>query len=202
MLKLYYVPQTRAFRPRWLLEEMGVPYELVRLDPKQGENKTPEYLALNPTGHVPTLVDGDQAIYESAAICMHLADKYPDKGLAPAPGTPERAAYYQWISFAVSELEARTAIVYYHVTGLPEAERVPAVLPWARQRFAYHAAVLEAHLESRPFVLGETFSAADVMVGSVVGWARFQGLLEEFPTILAYSKRLAERPAHKRARAD
>ena len=98
-LKLHYVPQTRAGRVRFVLEELGVPFELLRMEAK--DTKSPEYLKVNPLGHVPALVDGDTTVIESAAICMYLADKFPEKKLAPPPGTPERAAYYQWIVYAM-----------------------------------------------------------------------------------------------------
>jgi len=93
MLTLYYSPQSRAIRPRWLLEEIGVPYELKRLNLQAGEQKKPGYLKINPNGTVPALVDGDLALFESAAICQYLADKFPEKRLAPPVGTPERGRY-------------------------------------------------------------------------------------------------------------
>jgi len=92
-MKLYYSPQTRAGRPRWLLEEIGAPYEIASLDLKKGEHKQPEYMKIHPHGAVPALIDGDLALFESAAICMYLADKYPEKKLAPALGTPARGEH-------------------------------------------------------------------------------------------------------------
>ena len=105
MLKLYHAAQTRSIRPRWLLEEVGAPYELARLSLEQGDNKTPDYLRLNPNGRVPTLVDGDLVLYESAAIVQHLADRFAEKRLAPPIGTPARGLYYQWIHYTMSEIE-------------------------------------------------------------------------------------------------
>ena len=104
-LKLYFAPRTRATRPRWLLEELGVPYELVELDMSKQEHKQLPYLRIHPLGRVPALADGDQVIFESAAICMYLADKFPEKKLAPAVGTPERGQYYQWMVYAGATLE-------------------------------------------------------------------------------------------------
>src|SRR4051794_3745039 len=110
MLKLYYVPRTRAVRARWMLEELGVPHELHRVDLANGEHRSPEYLArVHPLGHVPVLVDGETAIFESAAIIAYLADRFPEKQLAPAPGSPERGPYYQWMFYAVTELEPHVA---------------------------------------------------------------------------------------------
>ena len=94
-MKLYYAPQTRATRPRWMLEEIGAPYELVRLQLSKGEHKQPEYLKIHPHGAVPAYSDGEVTMFESAAICAYLADKFPDKRLAPPLGSPQRGLYYQ-----------------------------------------------------------------------------------------------------------
>src|SRR5262245_31306553 len=127
MLKLYYASQTRAGRPRWLLEEIGTPYELVRLELAKSDQKKPAYLKINPNGTVPALVDGDLALFESAAICQYLADKFPDKKLAPPVGTPARGRYYQWIHYAMSALEPPLVTIFQHTMMLPEAQRKPAM---------------------------------------------------------------------------
>src|SRR5438105_1904684 len=102
-MKLFYVPRTRSSRPRWLLEEMGVPFELVRLTPPDA--RKPEHLALHPLGHVPVLQDGDFTLFESAAISLYLAEKFPEKKMLPPPGTRERALVYQWLFYAMTEVE-------------------------------------------------------------------------------------------------
>src|SRR5256885_9492904 len=104
-MKLYYAPQTRATRPRWMLEEIGVPYELVRLQLSKGEHKQPEYLKIHPHGAVPAYSDGEVTMFESAAICAYLADKFPDKRLAPPLGSPQRGLYYQWLVYARAHKE-------------------------------------------------------------------------------------------------
>src|SRR5258705_12836566 len=104
-MKLYYARMTRAGRPRWMLEETGAPYELVRLDLSRGEHKKPEYMKIHPHGSVPALDDGDLALFESAAICAYLADKFPEKRLAPPVGTPARGLYYQWIVYSMATME-------------------------------------------------------------------------------------------------
>jgi len=200
-MKLYYVPMTRAFRVRWLLEEAGEPYELVRLDPKAGDTKRPAYLAIHPKGHVPALVDGDVTMFESGAILQHLADRWPEKALAPRVGTRERAAYYQWICFGIAELEPHLVAAFGQL-GKPEGQRNAALLDEARQRFSRAASVLQAHLAERAFVAAPWFTAADVMIGSLLAWARSMGLLREFPGLEAYQKRLYARPANLRARGD
>jgi glutathione S-transferase len=193
-MKLYYAPQTRALRPRWLLEELGVPYEIIRLDMSKGEHKKPDYLAVHPHGAVPALVDGDTTLIESAAICAYLADKFPEKRLAPAPGTPARGLYYQWLFYAMATLEPAVLECF-----LQKDDSVK--LAKAKQGFGEVAAVLEKTLAGRQFLL-EEFSAADVVVGSMLLWSRMMGLLEGYPSLQAYAGRLTERPAFARARKD
>src|SRR5712691_10913375 len=135
MMKLYYSPQSRAVRPRWMLEEIGEPYELARLQ-LGTDNKKPEYLKINPNGAVPTLVDGDLVLFESAAICQYLADRHPEKRLAPPAGGPARGLYYQWIHYAMSALEPPLVTIFLHTTGTPmgrpQLERIPQLVPEAR----------------------------------------------------------------------
>ncbi|HEY8208338.1 MAG TPA: glutathione S-transferase family protein [Myxococcaceae bacterium] len=200
-MKLYYVPKTRAMRPRWLLEELGVPYELVRMDSSKRETHTESYLRVNPLGHVPALDDGGNVIVESAAIIMHLADRFPDKGLAPAPGAPERGRWYQWIIYAMATLEPQVGIVSEQGRLSPE-ERNDAVVQRAKARFQQEAALAEQHLQGREFAVGDRFSAADIVLGSVLGWARMMELCGELPACAAYSKAMLSRPAAKKARED
>jgi glutathione S-transferase len=201
-LKLYYAPNTRAGRPRWLLEELEVPYELVRLDPAARENRRPEYLALNPTGHVPTLVDGDQPIFESLAICLYLADKFPEKGLAPAPSDPGRGAYLQWAVYSMVSLEREVDTLTSHTVALPQDQRVAAVADTARKNLLDAAAHVEAALEGKEYLAGDRFSAADVMTSSVLGWAKLIGVLADRPRLLEYVRRCVSRPAARRSRTD
>ena len=202
-MKLYYVPQTRAGRPRWLLEEMEIPYELVRVDVANQANRTPEYLDLHPLRHVPVLVDGDAKIWESAAIIAYLADKYPDKKMAPPPGSPARGRYYQWMFYAMAELEHPIHEWMMQTRVLPEDKRSGEAQAAARTKFDQVVTALERELaDGRQFILGEAFSAADVVLGATVGWARVMKMLEGHPLVDAYAKRLSDRPASKRARAD
>jgi glutathione S-transferase len=200
-MKLYYVPMTRSNRPRWMLEELGVPYELVRLDPRKGETRTPEYLRINPVGKVPALVDGDVTMFESAAICAYLGDEFPEKKLAPAIGTKERALYYQWLFFGMTTLEAPVALHARHTTGLAAEERVAAVAESAKADVERALAAPEAVLKDREYLLG-SFSAADVIVGGTLLWAAVQKLLGGHPALEAYVNRLKGRPAFQRARKE
>ncbi len=203
MLKLYYAAQSRAVRPRWMLEELGAPYELVRLTLSAGDQRKPEYLAVNPNGTVPTLVDGDLTLFESAAIVQYLADKFPDKRLAPPLGTPARGLYYQWIHYAMCGLEPPAVAIFVHTMMKPEAERLPAVVAEGKQQLAKALAVVDRALAGRSYILGSEFSAADVMIGSTLAWVQMMSLLGgDLPATTAYLGRLASRPAFQRASAD
>jgi glutathione S-transferase len=191
---------TRAVRPRWLLEELGVPYEVCRVDLSASES--PEYLAIHPLGAVPALEDGDLRLMESAAICMYLADKFPEKGLAPAVGTRERALYYQWVLYAMATLEPPTIDYYAARVLTPIDAQVEADVTSAQERFADAAAVLEKHMTGREWLLDSGFSAADVVMVSLLAWSHMMGLLAPYPNLTAYMKRGGARPANKRARAD
>jgi len=200
-MKLYYVPRTRASRPRWVLEELGVPYELVRLDPSRGETRTPEHLARQPLGHVPALEDGDVRMFESAAICLWLAERFPEKGLLPPPGTAGRAAAYQWLAYALSELEPPLNAVAGEKRK-PEAERRPERIEKAVERFRKAAAPLEPILGKKRWLLGDDFTVADVIVAACLSWGRSVGGLDRLPACEAYVSRARERPAFRRATAD
>lgn len=207
MLKLYYAPQTRAIRPRWLLEEIGTPYELVRLNLSVGDQKKAEYLKLNPNGTVPTLIDDGLILYESAAIVQYLADKFPQAQLAPAVGTAARGEYYQWIHYAMSAIEPPAVTIFLHTTGVPmgraEHERIPQLVPEARARLSAAVKVVDDALAEKQHILGNDFSAADVMIGSMLGWCMMLSMIgEDVTNVQRYLAGLATRPAVARAQAD
>ncbi len=200
-MKLYYVPKTRASRPRWVLEELGVPYELVRLKPGPEGTRAAEHLARHPLGHVPVLEDRGTFVFESGAICMHLADLFPEKRLLPPPGSVERALAYQWVLFAMSEMEP-PLVALLGEAKKPEAERSPAVAAEARAAFGKTIAALEKALAGRTFLLGDAFSVAAVMVGATLAWGRAMKAMDASPAVDAYLARLRDRPAWQRAIAD
>lgn len=202
-MKLFYVPQTRSVRIRWMLEELGLPYELHRVDIAGDENDQPAYRAIHPLGHVPALQHEGVTIYESAAIVAWLAERFPEKQMAPAVSdAAARAAYLQWMFFGMATFEPVVADIAAHTRILPEEKRIPALVTTRMERFKEVAAVVQARIADRPFILGGDFGAADVVVGGIVNWARGARLLEDFPTLKEYSKRLTDRPAFKRAIAD
>jgi glutathione S-transferase len=200
MITLYHSPRSRSVRVRWLLEEAGAPYELVTVD-LQGE-KSAAHRKVHPHGQVPALVDGDLALIESAAICLHLADKFADAKLAPPVGTPTRALYYQWMAYSIGTLEPPILDVFLNTVMLPEAQRSAAKAAAGRSHFAEVGAVIDAGLAGKPFLLGDQLSAADIMIGSTLAWASFMGLLDGLPGLATYVERLVQRPAYQRAQAD
>jgi len=203
VLKLYYATPSRAVRPRWLLEEIGVPYELARLDLSAGEYKRPEYLAINPNGTVPTLIDGELTLFESAAICEYLADRFPEAQLAPAFGTPDRGRYYQWMHYSMTSIDVPVISIFHHAIFKPEHERVRAIAEENRERLAAALSVVDQALAGRTYILGERFGAVDVMMGSGLIWAHGMRLIpRERGLTLAYVARLTQRPAFQRASAD
>jgi len=201
-MKLYHSQYTRSGRARWTLEELEVPHELGRLAFAKGEHKTPEYLAINPHGSVPALVDGDLKLTESSAIVLHLADKYPEKNLAPALGTNERAAYYRWIVYVPATLDPVLETITMHTRFLPEDKRNPALVDAAKAKWSNIVKVLEAAIDGREYIVGNSFTAADIVVGSALGWAAFVGILGDHPKLAAYLQNLQQRPAYQRAHAD
>lgn len=192
-MKLYGMGPTRSLRVLWGLHELGLDFEFVPINLLAGEARTPEFLALNPAGKLPVLVDGDLVLTESAAIVMYLAEKYQDRGLLPGD-LHGRAQMYRWIMFAMTELEAPLWRIAKHTVLYPEHKRSPADIALAREDFCEMADVLDRHLEGRRFIVGETFSAADCVTAYLMDWASEEALLEGFPQLQSYLDRMYARP--------
>ena len=196
-MKLYFNKNTRATRPRWLIEEAGLDCEIVNVDLAAGEHKRPEFLAVHPLGKVPALTDGDLTIIESGAITLYLADR---TNLAPPPNSPARATYYQWAFYAVTQLEGPVGR-YFHENRKAEGDRDPAVTAAAAAELIVMLAPLEGALAGKQWLVDDRFSAADVLVGSILAWAAAMGLTPAEGVIADYVARCVARPAFKRARA-
>lgn len=199
MLTVYGCANTRSTRVVWTLEETGAEYEYVPIDLRAGAGRQPDYLALNIGGKVPTLVDGEFVLTESAAICTYVGDRFPDAGLVPLVGTRERARYNQWCYFALSELEQPLWTIAKHRFALPERRRVPAVLDTAGWEFAVAAKVLAMGLGGEAFIVGERFTVADILIANTLAWARAYKLPLEHDNLQAYTARLWDRPALAKA---
>jgi glutathione S-transferase len=193
-MNLYEFGPTRSIRVRWTLQELGVPFEAVRVNLQAGEHRRPEFLALNPAGKLPVLVDGDVVLAESVAIVLYLAEKHPERGLLP-PDLAGRAQAYRWLLFAATELEQPLWRIARHASLYPEEQRLPAEVPIARRDFEDMAAVAEGHLRGRSFVAGERVSVADLVLAYTLDWANEYGLLEGCPGLRAYLARMYARPS-------
>jgi glutathione S-transferase len=199
-LRLFYNPGSANLAPHIVLCEIGAPFDLVRVDTGKGEQKQPAYLALNPTGRIPTLVDGDLAVFETAAIVLHLVDRFPEARLAPEPGTPARAHFYQWLVHLANTVQAEARLFFYPEDYV-DGPHTAAFKASTEKRWGAMFALLDRHLQERgPFMLGDTYTALDPYVTMLVRWGRW---MASPPRVLPGLKRLTDavlaRPAVVRA---
>ncbi len=189
----YYNPMSRARIVHWMLEEVGTPYRMELISFEKGEQKKPAFLAVNPMGKLPALVHRGVAVTETAAILAYLADAFPAAGLAPPPTAPERGTYYRWMFFGAGCVEPA---LMDRMMSRPAPEK-----PGAMGYGCYEDTIntLEKALSPGPYILGQRFSAADVYIGSQIGFGMMMKSLEPRPAFGAYLARVSERPAYKRA---
>ena len=194
MITLFWCPRTRAARALWMLEELGQPFEVKQIDIRGDASKSnPMFRVASPMGKVPALMDGDVLVSESAAICLYLADRYPDAGLAPAVDALGRGRFLYWMMFTPAVLEPSMA------------EKFGG---WETNKFSHGwgdfdsmIKTLEGGLKQGPWLMGEQFSAADVVVGSSANFLKMFNVLPESPVIEAYIERCLARPAYQRTLA-
>ena len=201
MMKLYGFGPTRSLRALWGLKELGVEFEFIPVNLQAGEHRKPEFLAINPAGKVPVLIDGDLVLPESAAIVLYLAEKYPEKGLMPAR-LEQRAQVYRWVLFAVTELEQPLWRMAKHRFLYPENKRLPQDIDLAREDFTAMAAVLERHMQGRQYIVGDRISVADCVTAYLMDWANEHHLLDGFPSLTAYLQRMYQRSTAPQRIAD
>ena len=196
-MKLYHQPRTRSSRVRWLLAELGVPCDVQPVDVFAGEGRKPDYQqAVHPHGFVPALEDDGAVLIESSAICMYLADRYGEGRLAPPPGTIERGKYYEWMVYVPATADPCLETIMFNTVFLPEAKRNPQLVERARKTWASKIEPrFAAALAKSPFILGETFSAADVLVTGALTWARMANVLGDDPALQRYLEVITARPA-------
>ena len=205
MIVLHHAPSTAAMAPHILLEELGVPFELRPVDLAARTHKAPDYLRLNPNGTVPVLVvdaapGGPLVLWESAAICLHLADMHPSAGLAPLPGTPARAHFYKWLTWLTNTLQATLISYFYPERWVAEGHAAAAaeVKACAEARAGALVDVLEAELarDGRPWLLGAEWTAVDAYALMLCRWTRhFARPASRLPTLGDCLRRGLERPA-------
>jgi len=204
-IQLYSWPHSSGTRICWALEELGIPYDYIELDRKKQEHLAPKYLAINPHGKVPALVDGDQRLFESGAILIYLGEKYGvAKKLWPAAGERARNEALCWTVWAMAELGPYMFQYLYHgldtPVSYPPADRSRAAAEYNLAQFNRILAALEARFESREHLMGD-FSLVDVAAASWLGLGTSFGVgLDRYPRVAGWCKRCTERPAYKRAR--
>lgn len=198
MLTLYGFLRSRSNRPHWALEELEVPYTFVQLDFNAGDHRSEKFLALNPGGKVPVLVDGDFVLTESAAICTYLGDRFPEKGMTPAPATRERALYDQWMLFIQSELEQPLWSKGKHSFALPEDYRIPAMLDTALYEFQRPLQITADALGERQWMIGDRLTMVDLLLAHTLRWAVNFKFPVEQQNLLDFLERMEQRPAYQR----
>ncbi len=184
-MKLYYNERSRATISKWILDELGVKYDLLTIDFEKGEHKSAAFRAINPAGKLPALVDGEQRLFESVAIGLYLGDKYPEAGLAPALDSPLRGRYLSLMVYATSQLEPAMGDSFLKQETDPSRG-------WTD--FETVQQVLIQELAGQPYLLGENFSLADILISSNFIWRRMFGHTDEPPELKAYIDRLLQRP--------
>jgi len=193
-MKLYWAPKTRSMRLVWMMEELGQPYERVKIDIGDEASKAnPAFRTASPMGKVPALEDGAVRVWDSGAICAYLADQYPAKELAPPVGDPQRAEYLMWLMYTNSVIEPAMAEKFANLKPNPSAYGWGS---WEQMLL-----VLRKGVEKGPWVLGQRFTAADVLLGMSCIYMRQFKLLGVEPILDAYAARCMERPALQRAMA-
>ena len=203
MLKLHYFPGNASLTPHALLEEIGVAYELVLVDRARQAHTSAEYLALNPNGLIPVLEDGALVLYETAAICLHLADRHPQAGLAPPLGTPERAHFYKWLVWLTNTLQARLIHYFYSERLVDPNDFAAAAQVKAHAETAVGTMLdqLDAELarHGQAWLLGDAYSAVDAYALMLGRWTRgFARPARSLPNLGPYLQRVLARPALQR----
>ncbi len=193
MITVYHCPRSRSSNALFLLEELGQPYEIKIVDVRAGEGQKPEYLAINPMGKVPAIKDGNDAVAESGAIALYLCDKYPQAKLAPPMSSPLRAPYLRWLFFTSS----MDAVL---VDRMAKREPLPAAMAGYGD-YDRVIRTLKGGLAKGPWLLGDMFSAADILLGGGVPWGLMNGTLPKETPFLEYADRIRARPAYQRSQA-
>jgi glutathione S-transferase len=198
-MKLYGCANSRSLRALWAAEHAGADYDYVPVDLFRGQGRSPAFLAVNPGGKVPVLIDGALTLTESFAIVTYLGEKFPESGLVPS-ALAQRAEYWRWCSFVVTELEQPLWMIARHRFILPRADRLPQIEPLEITNFSAAAKLLAQRLEERDYVLDGRFTGADILAAHTLAWARSARVPLDSPVLESYLDRLNAHPALSRAR--
>jgi glutathione S-transferase len=206
-ITLHYYPSNASFAPHVLLHELGLPFQLQLVDREQGAHKSPAYLKLNPNGLIPVLVDGELVLYETAAICLHLADTHPQAELAPPPGTAQRAQFYKWLMWMTNSLQAMLIHYFYpdRMVAAGNTEGAAQVRAQAQAKVGGYLQQLDDQLAASggPWLLGSDYTLLDIYAFMLCRWTRGFSTRpgRDFPHLGPWMKRVFERPAVQRAYA-
>lgn len=201
MIKLHHVPFSRSFRVLWLLEELGLPFEIAHYSIRDGSLRDPEFLAISPAGRVPALELDGKVLFESGAIVQHLCEMHPEAGLAPSPGHLDRARYLELIGFAETMGSLIENLNMQNLFLRNPSDASPVVLKLLTARLAATLRGMEEMLGDQDFLLPSGFSSADAMMGFNLFAAPYYVKLDPFSKLRAYKERLEARPAYQAARA-
>ncbi len=197
MIKLWFAPRTRSVRVRWLLEELGLPHELVRVDFNRPSHT---FAQSTPLGKLPVIEDDGAVFGESGAIVQYILERYGNGRLAPPIASPLRGEFLQWVHFAEATAFPPVGVVVWHTLYEQNADRFPEVIQSARGRALEAFGFVEKRLEGRDYLLGADFSAADVMMGFTLFAARALGVLDDrYANVNRYLARLEQRPAFQKS---
>ncbi|TAG04686.1 MAG: glutathione S-transferase family protein [Burkholderiales bacterium] len=207
MITLHYFPSNASITPHILLEELGVPFKLELVDRASGAHKTPQYLALNPNGLIPVLIDGDLVLYETAAIALHLVDTHPTCGLAPPLGTAQRAHFYKWLMWMTNTLQAALIMYFYPERYVPDGDvaAADALRMLTQRKIGGYLRQLDDQFAAhgKPWLVGDAYSAADVYAFMLCRWTRgFSGdaakPARDHAHVGPFLQRMLQRPAVQR----
>ena len=200
MYKLYYYPGNANLAPHMVLEEAGAPHELVLVDRNKNAHRSPDYLKLNPNGRIPTLVDGELVLFESAAICLHLLDRHPEAGLAPAVGTDDRAHFYKWLVYLTNTIQTEFLTFYYPERHTTDTTAIASVKAMADRRLCEMFEIVDKALEGRQYLVGDRVSAADFYLLMLARWGRnLSKPARDWPNVRRALDAVLARPAVQRA---
>lgn len=197
MIEIYGQGATRSMRAVWAAKEAGVAFEYKEVNLKSGEHRNEDFKKLNPYGRVPALKDGDYLLWESAAILTYLADLAPEKNLVPQD-PKGRGLYNKWLHFANTELDAPLFTIEKHIWRYPENERNPEIIKKSLDELQAPLKLITDHLSNNDFLMGETFTMADILMAHCLNWARFREAFSDNDTLNQYTKKLSKRENYPR----
>jgi len=195
MYKLYYFPNNASLAPHFLLNHMGLRYELILVDTKSNSHKSPEYLKLNPAGRIPTLVDSGISIFESPAICIHLCEKHPEHNLIPSVGSDKRPLFFQWLAYLNNTLQAELMVYHYAHRHTTDEDSIQSVKEAQCQLIANALGIIDQQLSKNNYLIGESLTACDYFLFMLAEWSLpIERSPVTFKNLAAYLKRLSSNP--------